>query len=127
MQLALSVTDLPLDRIEPHPEHDRAFLDPEGHRRLLASIRRFGLIRPLLVVSATDGRYRILDGHRRYHCASSLGMASVVCRILPPMTKGEYEVERFMLHDTVKPWTKGDLTRWRRRAKALGVEPIPAV
>lgn len=37
----------------------------EAHRRLVASIRAYGLLEPLIVHAAEEGKYRVIAGNRR--------------------------------------------------------------
>ena len=61
--------------------------------------------------------YLIVDGKRRYLAAKALGLATVPCRVLPKLSKEEYEGLRFELNHTFKP-----LTQAEKRAAAKRVE-----
>ena len=41
------------------------------------SIRRFGILSPIIVRPMQDGAYEIISGHRRKHAAKSLGYRKV--------------------------------------------------
>jgi ParB-like chromosome segregation protein Spo0J len=73
----------PLDAIQPSPENDQIY-DPvdttdKDFRALVDSVRRHGIIDPLVV--SRDGY--IVSGHRRYAAAQSARLQSVPCRIAP--------------------------------------------
>ena len=65
----------------------KSLVIPESHPRkdlgdiasLAASMKREGLIDPLLVYAIDDDQYSIIDGVRRYNAAKSLGLDSVDC------------------------------------------------
>jgi ParB/RepB/Spo0J family partition protein len=64
---------LPHDRILPDPEQPRKFFDEVKLRAMAESIRAVGLREPLRVYPAGyEGRYRILDGQRRWHAIDAL-------------------------------------------------------
>src|SRR6476469_4398271 len=104
--LHVRAVDLPLASVHPHPSHARFLRETDADdQRLLESIRTFGLLKPLMVHKVA-GAFAIVDGHRRYQCARILGMTILPCLVYPKLTGGDYEYLRFVLHDTVKPWTK---------------------
>src|SRR3954454_21401471 len=54
---------LPLDLIDPNPDQPRRML--EGVEDLAAHVRQHGLLQPVVVTRAADGRYTLVAGHRR--------------------------------------------------------------
>jgi ParB/RepB/Spo0J family partition protein len=73
-QLLNALLRIPIDLVEPGP-NVRARLD--GIDELATSIRHLGMQKPLLVTDAGNGRYRILDGHRRHAAARRLRLTHV--------------------------------------------------
>jgi ParB family chromosome partitioning protein len=73
-QMVNSLLRIPVDLLDPGP-NVRAVI--AGVDELASSIRRLGMQKPLLVTDAGAGRYRILDGHRRYAAAKRLGLPAV--------------------------------------------------
>lgn len=63
------------------PEHvARAVISPEGIEELAESIRRVGLIQPI-VVEEREGFYEVVAGHRRLLACRRLGLAAVSCLV----------------------------------------------
>jgi len=58
-----------IDRIEPNPQQPRSYFDPERLQELSESIRRRGVIQPLLVTRAQGNRYHLIAGERRLRAA----------------------------------------------------------
>ncbi len=58
-----------IDRIEPNPQQPRSYFDPERLQELSESIRRRGVIQPLLVTRAKGNRYHLIAGERRLRAA----------------------------------------------------------
>lgn len=62
-----------LDRIKPNPHQCRRSASESGLRELADSIRRFGLLSPLLVRRAPNGCYELIAGERRLRALQMLG------------------------------------------------------
>jgi ParB family chromosome partitioning protein len=62
--------------IVPNPEQPRRHFDPEALDALAGSIRRHGLLQPL-VVRRVDGRYELIAGERRLRAAQRAGLETV--------------------------------------------------
>jgi ParB family transcriptional regulator, chromosome partitioning protein len=72
---APALLDIPLAQILPDPAQPRRDLgDLTG---LQASIAAHGLMQPLVVSPASEDRYQLIAGERRYTAAKALGLATV--------------------------------------------------
>ena len=69
-------TTVPLSAIVPNPEQPRRHFDPESLTGLADSIRRHGMLQPLVVRRAGDG-FELLAGERRLRAARLAGLAEV--------------------------------------------------
>ncbi len=69
-------TEIPLEKIRPNPQQPRASFDPEGIAELAASIRRHGVLQPIVVSRESDG-YELVAGHRRVLAARAAGKTSI--------------------------------------------------
>lgn len=58
------MTEIPLDKIAPSSQQPRVQFDREGIEQLAASIRRHGVLQPIVVSRKGDG-YELVAGHRR--------------------------------------------------------------
>lgn len=75
-----TITRLRLDQIQPsdyQPRQDRLREIDE----LAASIKRDGLLHPIVVTKSGD-TYKIISGERRFHALRSIGAKEAECRIL---------------------------------------------
>jgi ParB family chromosome partitioning protein len=74
-----TVRQVPLDLLEPNPFQPRSSIDPAALEELVQSIRLRGILQPLLVRPhpATDGRYQIVAGERRWRAAGAAGLHEV--------------------------------------------------
>lgn len=67
---------LPLAAIAPNPAQPRRQFDDAGLETLTASIRRYGLLQPLVVRRVGDG-YELIAGERRWRAAGRAGLTEV--------------------------------------------------
>ena len=68
---------VPLNTIDDFPEHPFRVKDDEEMRKLIASIRKEGVLTPLTVRQKENGRYELISGHRRKYACQALGMEFV--------------------------------------------------
>jgi ParB family chromosome partitioning protein len=66
-----------LAKIDPNPHQPRAAMDPVALRELAASIKASGLLQPIILRPAADGRYQLVAGHRRTEAAKLAGLETL--------------------------------------------------
>jgi ParB family chromosome partitioning protein len=69
--------EVPVNAVGPNPKQPRTRFDDETISALAASIREVGILQPLVVRRAGDGRYELIAGERRLRAAKAAGLASV--------------------------------------------------
>jgi ParB family chromosome partitioning protein len=78
-------TELPLDAIDPNPAQPRRRFDSAALAQLAGSIRRHGVIQPVVVRRSGD-RYELVVGERRWRAAREAGLQrlpAVVADVAP--------------------------------------------
>lgn len=73
--------NIPVGCISPDEYQPRRFFDEKDMKKLEDSIMQVGVIQPLSVRYAGDGKYIIIAGERRYRACVSAGMESVPCLV----------------------------------------------
>jgi len=73
---------LPLQRIEPRQDQPRTVFEQERIDELTDSIRKHGVLSPLIVRKAEDGFYQIIAGERRWRAARAADLSEVPARIV---------------------------------------------
>lgn len=73
---------LPLERISPRPSVCMETTDSLSLMELVESIRQYGLIQPITVRAAQNGRYVIVSGNRRLMACRMAGMTHVDAVVL---------------------------------------------
>ena len=69
-----------IDLVEPNPDQPRTNFKKEDLEELASSIKKNGLLQPILVRKKGD-RYQIIAGERRWQACKSLGMKTVPIRV----------------------------------------------
>ncbi len=71
------MAEIPVDRLQPNPHQPRQIFDEAAIEDLTASIRRHGVLQPLLVSEDGPDRYLIITGERRWRAARRAGLRAV--------------------------------------------------
>jgi len=76
--------EIAMELIERNPFQPRRDFDQAGIDELADSIRRHGLLQPLLVRTRADGEagYQLIAGERRWRAAQQVGLETVPCRVI---------------------------------------------
>jgi ParB family chromosome partitioning protein len=69
--------ELPVEAIHPNPRQPRKRFDGEAGSGLTESVKRQGIISPLLVRPRRAGGYELIAGERRWRAARDAGHATV--------------------------------------------------
>lgn len=84
---AAADTQIPISKLFPNPEQPRKHFDQTALEELAESIRRHGIIQPV-VVNQSGARYMIIAGERRYRAAQMAGLTEI-----PAIVKNYSETE----------------------------------
>jgi ParB family chromosome partitioning protein len=71
-----ALREIPIQQITPNPRQPRARIDEERFAELVESVRRDGIVQPLLVREVGDG-WELIAGERRWRAAQAAGLSSV--------------------------------------------------
>jgi len=86
-QVPAGPREIAIDAIDPNPDQPRRFFDPEQLEELAASIRRHGVLQPVVVRPAGD-RFELLVGERRWR-ASRLAGRETIPAVVADVDPGE--------------------------------------
>lgn len=99
---AANPIELPIDRIRPNPEQPRRRFDPAELERLADSIRRHGVLQPVVVRAVEGGSYELVVGERRWRASQVAGrttLPAVVADVAPRDRLEIALVENVQRHD----------------------------
>lgn len=103
-----------LGRIEPNPDQPRKTFSPESIGELADSIKRHGLIQPIIVEEAGgDGRYRIVAGERRWRAAQEAALKDipVIVRSFTPERRLEIALIENVQREDLNPVEEAEAYR----------------
>ena len=75
------IYEIPLDQIDPFPNHPYHVRMDEDMDQLVESIKERGVITPITLRQKEDGRYEIVSGHRRAKACELAGLPTVKAEI----------------------------------------------
>lgn len=73
---ATASTEIPIARIRANPYQPRASYDSDALATLVESVRRHGILQPIIVTETLDG-YRLIAGGRRVRAAELAGLERI--------------------------------------------------
>jgi ParB family transcriptional regulator, chromosome partitioning protein len=71
-----SLREIPIEQITPNPRQPRARIDEERFAELVESVRRDGIVQPILVRGVGPG-WELIAGERRWRAAQAAGLTTV--------------------------------------------------
>lgn len=73
--------ELPIDAVSPNPDQPRTAMDEDQISELSDSVKKVGILQPIIVRAMGDG-YQIIAGERRWRAAKAAGLKVVPVRIM---------------------------------------------
>ena len=126
------IHEIPLDQIDPFPDHPYKVRDDEEMMALVESVKENGVITPATVRKKEDGRYELLSGHRRMRACMINGISTLRCEVVD-MDRDEatiFMVESNIHRNTVLPSEKAfaykmRLEAMKRQGKRVDLTCVP--
>lgn len=101
----IGVKTVATSELRPNPHNPRILFDRQPMATLEKSIRKVGILVPLVVYKGrTHSRYTILDGQRRWTCAKSIGLPRVPVNEVAEPSVVENIVTMFQIHKLREDW-----------------------
>lgn len=83
------VEQVPLDKLQASPYQPRKHFDEAALAELAESIKRHGVVQPLVVTPVKDGKYVLIAGERRWRASELAGLKTV-----PALVRDHKELEQ---------------------------------
>src|SRR5262249_200531 len=83
------VQKLLISDIIPNKKQPRSTFDTQAHNELVDSVKRHGVLQPIIVVRSGDRKYRMVAGERRWRAASSANLTHI-----PAIVRSLQELEQ---------------------------------
>lgn len=71
------VQNVPLDQLHPFPDHPFLVRDDEEMKRMVESVKEYGVLTPLIARPRPEGGYEIVAGHRRKRACELAGIGTI--------------------------------------------------
>lgn len=102
------ITEVKIGLIKPDPNQPRKNFNPERMAELIASIRKYGIMTPLIVEEHGDGSYMLEDGERRYRAAKEIGLAKVPVVVRDAVDETERLIRQFHIQEQHEGWSANE-------------------
>src|SRR3954451_10329257 len=108
---------IPIDRIIPNEKNPRTrrHFDKDELLSLRQSMAEHGQLEPVLVQPYRDGskddRFMLIEGERRYHVATDLGMKELPAVITDRLDDHDQMVVMYNMHTTRRGWEVAEQLR----------------
>src|SRR3990167_1707295 len=113
---------VPLRSIAPDPHQPRKNFNPERLAELIASIKKYGIINPLVVEKLPTGKYLLVDGERRFRAATELKLGDVPVVVREQQNETERLIQKFHIQEQHEGWTATEkASAVARLAKSLNM------
>lgn len=86
------IQNLLIVNIQPNANQPRTQFDDESIKELAVSIKRYGIIQPLVVTPTEHNNYQIIAGERRWRAAKQLGLERVPAVIRTVQAQDQLEI-----------------------------------
>ncbi len=86
------ITEIALDKLIPYSRHSFKLYDGERLDDMIQSIAKNGVITPIIVRTADNGKYEILAGHNRAYAAEKAGINKIPAVVKANLSDEEAEI-----------------------------------
>lgn len=102
------VVEIAMERLHPFENHPFKIKQDDQMKDLQESVKKYGILNPLIVRPRIDGTYEIISGHRRKYAAEQLGYQKlpVIIRVLNDEEAIVYMVDSNLQREKVSPSEK---------------------
>jgi len=91
------------DEVDRNPDNPRIFFRPDEMDTLMASINQYGVLVPITVYEQR-GKYILIDGERRWRCASKLNFKKIPALVQDKPSDLDNLVLMFNIHALREQW-----------------------
>lgn len=100
-----SMQTLAIEKVVPDENQPRKYFNAEKMKSLRASIKKYGIINPLVVQEISKGKYLLVDGERRFRAAKELGIKEIPALVEKPQSETERLTRQFNIQEQHEAWT----------------------
>lgn len=83
---------VPTDMVRPNPQQPRGMFSEASIAQLADSIRRHGVLQPVIVRRADDGQFELIAGERRWRAAKAAGLKEIPAVLMSADDRSSLEI-----------------------------------
>jgi ParB family chromosome partitioning protein len=99
------VQTLDIKKIVPDENQPRKYFAENKMATLRSSIKKHGIMTPLIVEETEGGKYLVIDGERRFRCSSELSLKEIPVIIVKAQSKTDRLIQQFHIQEQHEGWT----------------------
>lgn len=100
--IAIKLENIPIKEIYPRKDQPRKSFDKNTLDELATSIKKYGILQPIIVSKAEDG-YAIIAGERRYQAAKLANLHNLPCIVKDKSNTREIALIENLQRENLKP------------------------
>ena len=86
------ITSIAIDKLVPYRNHRFTLYKGERLEDMIQSIKKNGVITPIIVRTMDNGKYEILSGHNRVYAAGQAGLTAVPAVVKTDLSDEDAEI-----------------------------------
>lgn len=94
-----------IKKIVADPNQPRKYFAADKMHSLTENIKKHGIMNPLVVEDMGDGKYRLVNGERRFRAATTLKLAKVPVLVEKKMSESDRLMRQFSMQQQEEDWT----------------------
>jgi ParB family transcriptional regulator, chromosome partitioning protein len=87
-----AIAEIEIDKIDANPFQPRKEFDQESLAELASSISELGIIQPITLKAAENGRFQIISGERRFRASKIAGLTKIIAFVRDANDQGLLEM-----------------------------------
>ncbi|MCL4284825.1 MAG: ParB/RepB/Spo0J family partition protein [Fimbriimonadaceae bacterium] len=88
----VQLMQVPLDQIRANPRQPRSIFDDESLAELTESVRRVGVLQPIVLRKIAEDRFEIVAGERRFRAAQRAELAAIPAVVRSASSQAAFEM-----------------------------------
>ncbi len=104
------ITQIPIDKIVPNRYQPRKHFDPAKLSQLADSLKRHGLIQPIMVKAKENDRFELIAGERRWRASQLAGFSKIpaIIKDVQPQEMVEWALIENLQREDLNPLEKAN-------------------
>ncbi len=118
---------VPVDELVQNPDQPRKFFDGEAMGELVTSIKKHGVLQPVLFRKGEDGGLYIVSGERRFRASQSAGQETIPAIYNDSGNSAEIALVENLMRENLNPIEESEALKKLKDEKSYTNEQISAV